>query len=232
MKGPKLLKLVAGSAVFVAAMALSANFADASMTFGYQQNSSPTFGQLHLDTTTGVGSTIYDVAGGTQVDFTADDGGSVGLKTYSKTTMDVNAEVTSVNSFSGYTFYGLKGSVTFTSNGGATGDLLTIDFPAGGPIALVQTSSNKVGTLQWASGSGGPAVTFTAGSLLASDFSITSLLGESFSFAPTNSKVTGNGITFNTGFSSTAFEVPEPGSLALVSLGVIGLIRRRRTAAA
>ena len=64
-------------------------------------------------------------------------------------------------------------------------------------------------------------VTFTG------DIVTTPLTEESFAFSFTNQVQTATGFTWTSAFTSSATVVPEPTTLALIGLGLLGILRRR-----
>jgi len=127
--------------------------------------------------------------------------------TYSGVTLTMNS-VATTQVVPG--FYNLGAGTVVFSNG-SDANILTINFAAG------TLSDNGFG----ASDFKGNGVVFSGSAVTQS------LTDEAFGFSFANPTVTRTGVSYTAAFTSSATPVPEPAALAVLGLGMVGVIRRR-----
>ncbi len=110
--------------------------------------------------------------------------------------------------------YNLSAGAVTLSNA-SDSNILTISFAAG------TLSDNGFGGSDFK----GNGVTFSGSSVPS-----TGLTNEAFGFSFANPAQAGNNVTYTAAFTSSASPVPEPASLAVLGIGAIAMIRRRKRA--
>jgi len=125
-----------------------------------------------------------------------------------------------------------SGAAIYSGDGdaGAPGDLLAISVQQSDSLKAAITQTGEVGGEQPVPTPLGWFVLKTMDTN-ASQINLTETFGNNVGYFVNNQDGTGTPVATSAGFSSTPFPIPqapEPTSLALLSLGAFGMIRRRR----